>query len=80
MNLKSKNQIINYCNTLSNDELLEEYYSAIYDTEGSLLDEMYDLGYDIQDILEREQYERYECERVDIIENECFKRGLELWQ
>lgn len=80
MNLKSKNEIINYCSALSNDELLEEYYSAIYDTEGSLVDKMYDLGYDILDILERERYEKYKCERADIIENECYKRGLELWQ
>lgn len=80
MDLKSKNKIINYCSTLNNDELLEEYYSAIYDTQGSLVDKMYDLGYDIPDILERERYERYKCERADIIESECFKRGLELWQ
>lgn len=80
MNLKSKNEIINYCSTLNNDELLEEYYSAIYDTEGSFVDKMYDLGYDILDILEMERYEKYKSERADIIENECYKRGLELWQ
>lgn len=80
MNLKLKNEIIIFCNTLSDDDLLDKYYDACYDCLGSLTDKMYELGYDISDILEREKYEKYKMERADIIENECIKRGLELWQ
>jgi hypothetical protein len=80
MNLKLKNEIIKFCNSLSDDDLLNEYYDAVYDSLGSLTDKMYELGYDISDILEREKYEKYKMERADIIENECIKRELELWQ
>lgn len=79
MNLKLKNKIIKFCNSLSDDDLLAEYYDAVYGSLGSLTDKMYELGYDISDILEREKYEKYEMERADIIGNECIKRGLELW-
>lgn len=65
---------------MSDDDLLEEYYDAVYDSLGSLTDKMYEMGYDISDILEREKYEKYKMERADIIGNECTKRGLELWQ
>lgn len=80
MNLKLENEIIQFCNSLSDDDLLAKYYDAVYDSLGSLTDEMYELGYDISDILEREKYEKYKMERADIIGNECIKRGLELWQ
>lgn len=80
MNLKLENEIIQFCNSLSDDDLLAKYYDAAYDSLGSLTDEMYELGYDISDILEREKYEKYKMERADIIGNECIKRGLELWQ
>ena len=40
---------------------------------------MYELGYDMKDIKEREEYEKYLCEKADFLENICMKRGIELW-
>ena len=71
-----KNSLIRWANTLSDKELKDEYYEAVYDSLGSQTDEMYELGYDMRDIKEREWYEKYLCEKADFLENICIKRGL----
>ena len=40
---------------------------------------MYELGYDMRDIEEQEEYEKYLCEKADILENMCTERGIGLW-
>lgn len=79
MKLKEKNSLIKWENTLSDKELKDKYYAAVYDSLGSQTDEMYELGYDMKDIKEREEYEKYLCEKADFLENICMKRGIELW-
>ena len=66
-----KNSLIKWANTLSDKELKDEYYEAVYDSLGSQTDEMYELGYDMRDIEEQEEYEKYLCEKADILENIC---------
>lgn len=79
MKLKEKNSLIKWANTLSDKELKDEYYEAVYDSLGSQTDEMYELGYDMRDIEEREGYEKYLYEKADFLENICIKRGIGLW-
>lgn len=79
MKLKEKNNLIKWANTLSDKELKDEYYDAAYDSLGSQTDKMYELGYDMRDIEEREEYEKYLCEKADILENICVERGIGLW-
>lgn len=79
MKLKEKNNLVKWVNTLSDKELKDEYYDAVYDSLDSQTDKMYELGYDMRDIEEREGYEKYLCEKADFLENICIKRGIGLW-
>lgn len=74
-----RNNLAKWANTLSDKELKDKYYAAVYDSLGSQTDEMYELGYDMKDIKEREWYEKYLCEKADFLENICMKRGIGLW-
>lgn len=51
-----KNSLIRWANTLTDKELKDKYYEAVYDSLGSQTDEMYELGYDMRDIKEQEEY------------------------
>lgn len=79
MKLKEKNSLIKWANALSDKELKDEYYEAVYNSLGSQTDKMYELGYDMRDIEEREAYEKYLCEKADILESICIKRGIGIW-
>lgn len=75
-----RNKIIQWANTLTNNELEKEYYDAVFDSLGSEAEEMYERGYDIADIREREKYEKYLGEKSDILEKLCGERGIKLWE
>ena len=80
MNKIEKNKIIKFANSLSDEELEEEYYQSVSDCLGSRVDDMYDLCYDIRDIKEREKYEKYMLERSNILEHCCLDRNIELFK
>ena len=67
MTRKERNAIIKETENMSNDDLEAEYYRCVYDCLGSQCDRMYELGYDISDILEREKFETFLCERADLL-------------
>lgn len=79
MTKSEKNQIIKWTNTLTDQELENEYYSAVFDTLGSEAEEMYERGYDMADILEREKFEKWLGEKADLLEKCCEERGIKLW-
>lgn len=79
MNRLEKNNLVKWANTLSDKELKDEYYEAVYDSLGSQTDKMYELGYDMRDIKEQEEYEKYLCEKADILKNICVERGIGIW-
>ena len=79
MKLKERNSLVKWANTLTDKELKDKYYAAVYDSLGSQTDEMYELGYDMRDIEGQEEYEKYLCEKVDVLENICVERGIGLW-
>lgn len=79
MKQKERNSLVKWANTLPDKELKNEYYEAVYDSLGSQTDKMYELGYDMRDIEEREGYEKYLCEKADILENICVEREIGVW-
>ena len=80
MNKREYAKLKKWKDTLTDEELKEEYYDAVFDTLGSQAEEMYERGYDIVDILEREKYEKWLSRRSDMLENICSERGIKLWE
>lgn len=80
MKKSERNNIIKWAETKSDEELKSEYYDAAFDSLGSQTEKMYELGCDIADIVEREKYEKYLCQKADLLERLCVERGIELWE
>lgn len=80
MKKSERNDIIKWANSLSDEELENEYYDLVYRWPSSQIDRMYDLGYDMSDILERQEYEKFLSQKCDLLEELCVKRGIELWK
>ena len=79
MTKSEKNKIIKWTNTLIDEELEKEYYDAVFDTLGSQAEEMYERGWDMQDVIEREKYEKWLDQKADLIEKLCYERSIKLW-
>ena len=79
MTKSERNQIIKWANTLTDDELEKEYYQASWDTLGSQAEEMYERGWNMQDVIERNEYEKWLDQKCDLLERLCCERGIELW-
>lgn len=80
MNKREYAKLKKWTDTLTDEQLKEEYYDALYDSLGSQTEEMYERGYDIVDIIEREKYERG-CRRKRVmLEKICSERGIKLWE
>lgn len=80
MNKQIKNEIIKWANKLTDEELEKLYYNTVFLSLGSICEDMYERGYDIIDIKEQEKYEKFLCEKVDLLEELCKERGIALWQ
>ena len=80
MTKSERNQIIKWANTLTDDELEKEYYQASWDTLGSQAEAMYEQGWDMQDVIEREKYEKWLCQKANLIEKLCHERCIKLWE
>ena len=76
----SLNDIIEFAEKSTDDELEKEYYNSVYESLGSECEDMYELWYDIADIIEREKYEKYLRQRSDLLEYLCEQRGIKLWE
>lgn len=79
MTKSERNKIIEWASTLTNEELEKEYYDAVFDTLGSEAEEMYERGWDMADIIEREKYEKWLCQKSRLLEKLCEERGIKLW-
>ena len=80
MTKSERTQIIKWANALTDKELEKEYYNAAFDTLGSQAEEMYERGRDMQDVIEREKYEKWMCQKADLLEQLCYERGIKLWE
>ena len=80
MNKREYAKLKKWTDMLTDEQLKEEYYDAVFDSLGSQAEEMYERGYDIADILEREKHERRLSRRSDMLEDICSERGIALWE
>lgn len=80
MRKSERKSIIKWASLVTDEELEKAYYDLVYDSLGSQIKQMYDLGYDISDIIEQGDYEKYLCQKVDILESLCKNRGIKLWK
>lgn len=80
MKKSEQNAIIKWAESLTDEELEKEYYDAVFDSLGSQTEDMYELGYDMRDIQEREEHEKYLCQKSGLLEGLCIQRGIELWK
>lgn len=80
MNKRELAKLKKWTDTLTDEQLKEEYYDAVFDTLGSQAEEMYERGYDEADIREREKYERWLSRQSDMLEMICSERGIKLWE
>ena len=80
MTKSEKNKIIKWTNILIDEELEKEYYNAVFDTLGSQAEAMYEQGWDMQDVIEREKYEKWLGQKADLLESLCYERGIKLWE
>ena len=80
MTKSERNKIIEWANTLTNEELEDEYYDNVFDCLGSDAEIMYERGYDEADIREQEKWEKYQNEKTHILEQLCTERGIKLWE
>lgn len=80
MKRRERIQLTKWADKLSDKDLEDAYYDAVYDYLGSETEEMYELGYDPIDIAEQEKCEKYLSEKADVLEELCERRGIKLWE
>ena len=80
MTKSERTQIIKWVNTLTEEELEKENYRTSWDTLGSQAEAMYEQGWDMQDVIEREKFEKWLGQKADILEMLCYQRGIKLWE
>ena len=79
MKRREKIRLIKWADKLSDKDLEDAYYDAVYDCLGSETEEMYERGYDLIDIAEQEKCEKYLSEKANVLEKLCERRGIKLW-
>ena len=80
MTKAERNEIEKWAESAIDEELEKEYYNCVFSSLGSQAEDMYELGYDLVDIKEREQYEKFLCQKSSLLEELCQKRSIELWK
>lgn len=80
MKRRERIQLTKLADELSDKDLEDAYYDAVYDCLGSKIEKMYELGYDPIDIAEQEKCEKYLSEKADVLEELCERRGIKLWE
>lgn len=80
MKIRERIQLTKWANELSDKDLEDAYYDAVYDCLGSKTEKMYELGYDPIDIAEQERYESILAKKADVLEELCERRGIKLWE
>lgn len=80
MKRRERIQLTKWADKLSDKDLEDAYYDAVYGCLGSKTEKMYELGYDPIDIAEQEKCEKYLSEQADVLEELCERRGIKLWE
>lgn len=79
MTKKVISQIRLECESLTDEELKNKTYDAIYDSLGSQIDDMVEFGYDASDIADRVEYESFACNYSELLQLLCDERGIVLF-
>ena len=80
MTKQERNAIITQSKSMTDKELEKAYYDSVFDTLGCEAERMYELGYDMADIKDREQHEKFLCQKSDLLQELCYERGIRLWE
>ena len=64
---------------MNDDQLLSEYHEQLLNTLGTQTDRMYELGYSMEDIKERERFEKEMSDELHLYEECLNKRGIDIW-
>lgn len=80
MKKSERNAIARWAESATDEELEKEYYDCVFSSLGSQTENMHELGYGPADIKEREQYEKFLCQKSSLLEELCQKRSIELWK
>lgn len=64
---------------MNDDKLLSEYHEQLLNTLGTQTDKMYELGYSMEDIKERERFEKEISDELHLCEECLNKRGIDIW-
>lgn len=79
MKKSEKHNILSDIAHMSDSELESNAYDAIYDCLGSQVDIMIEHEYNVEDIIERQKYEKFLSEKADLYIECCDSRGIELF-
>lgn len=79
MTKKEISQIRLECESLTDEELKNKTYDAIYDSLGSQIDDMVEFGYDPSDIADRVEYESFARNYSEFLQLLCDERGIVLF-
>lgn len=81
MTKRERTKIIEWANTLTDEEVEKNYYDIVLNVcLNSQVEKMYEYDYSIRDIRDRQKYEEFESKKADILEGLCYKRGIKLWE
>ena len=80
MKASEKKAIEQWAARLSDAQLEQAYYDAVYDSLGSQVEEMYARDYDMADIREQISLEKYRAEKAGLLEELCTARGIRIWE
>ena len=79
MTKKIISQIRLECESLTDEELKNKAYDAIYDSLGTQVDAMVEFGYDASDIADCVEYESFVRNYSELIQLLCDERGIILF-
>lgn len=80
MNKQVRNSIIKWANKLTDEKLEKLYYDTVYLSVSSIAELIIVHGYSFIDAKEQEKFERFQEEKIDLLEELCKERGIALWQ
>ena len=64
---------------MNDNQLLNEYHEQLLNTLGTQTDRMYELGYSMEDIKERERFEKEMSDELHLCEKCLNKREINIW-
>lgn len=80
MNKQKLEQLKELVNTLTDKELINEYYGAVYEHIGGMDGDMYEREYGTVDALAQKKREGEFREYIDMLKHLCEERKIKPWE